>query len=382
MGRRFGTVATAAALAVSGALVGLASVGGSAGASTVTVPCTGTPTTDGAALLTAVNAHADGDTISLSAGCTYTLDTTGFDSFTDSLTVQGNGATINRSSAIGFRFFDVESGGHLTVNDLTFSNGAPDGDGGAIFTYDASLSISNSTFTGNAGGDGGAIAVEGSAGVVTITGSTFSGNSASNDGGALHDDTTMVVINSTFTGNSAPAGGAFYDNQASGPATLINDTFSGNTTTTVGAGQGAVENRTPTSSTVTLTNSIVSNNAGNNCGDTDITDGGYNLENGTSCAFADHAVDADPALGALAGNGGPTQTMAITSTSPAHDVANLTVCAASNPTGAGGLDQRGLTRTPSGTETACDIGAFELQVAVAPVPPAAPPVAIAPAFTG
>jgi hypothetical protein len=381
-------VIAAAILAVGGMVAGLVAVAGSAAGSTVTVPCTSVPTTDGAALLAAVNAHASGDTVVLAAGCTYTLDTAGFNSFGDTLTLQGNGATINRSSGNNFRFFDLSSGGNLTVSNVTFNNGNPESDGGAIFTSDASLTITNSTFTNNVGGDGGAIAVEGGLGTVIITGSTFSANTASTDGGALHDDTTMTVINSTFTGNTATDGGAFSDFDATGPATLINDTFSGNTTTG-GAGHGTVENANESVSTLTVTNSIVSNNAGNNCANT-ITDGGYNLEHGTTCAFANHAVNADPALAALANNGGPTQTRAISTTSPAFDTANLTVCTATTPAGAGDVDQRGLTRTPSaGTETACDIGAFEVQVAAAPTqpttpitPPAAAPVTIAPNFTG
>lgn len=353
--RRLRVGSLAGAVALGFVLAGAWST--SVGAAIITVPCTGVPITDGAALLTAINAHASGDTVALAAGCTYTLDTAGFTPFSDTLTVQGNGATINRSSVNSFGFFQVNSGGNLTVHDVTFSNGQG-GDGGAIFTSEADLTVTNSTFIGNNAGDGGAVSAEGGSGTITITGSTFANNVATTNGGAIHNDDTMILINDTFTGNSGPSGGAYYNNGATGPTTMINDTFSGNTTTTVGAGHGAVENA---GGTLTITNSIVANSTGANCGSNGIGDSGNNLESGVTCNFAINAVNANPALGALASNGGPTQTMAITATSPAYDKANATVCAASMPSGAGNVDQRGLSRAPAAPQTACDIGAFELQ---------------------
>ena len=63
----------------------------------------------------------------------------------------------------------------------------------------------------------------------------------------------------------------------------------------------------------------------------------------------------NPLLGALANNGGPTQTMALLSGSRAINAGNDSVCTA-NPVN--DLDQRGLTRTANGPH--CDIGAYEL----------------------
>jgi hypothetical protein len=61
----------------------------------------------------------------------------------------------------------------------------------------------------------------------------------------------------------------------------------------------------------------------------------------------------DPA--GLQGNGGPTQTIALTdsTTDPALDHGDAATCAAGP---VDGLDQRGFPRTPP-----CDIGAYELQ---------------------
>lgn len=64
--------------------------------------------------------------------------------------------------------------------------------------------------------------------------------------------------------------------------------------------------------------------------------------------------DANPQLGALAGNGGTTQTLLPGAGSSAIDAGNDSVCTAAP---VNGLDQRGVTR-PQGAR--CDIGAVEV----------------------
>jgi hypothetical protein len=354
-----------------------------AGAASVMVPCSGVPAADGAALLAAVNAHASGDTVVLVGGCNYQLAGVGFNNINDTFTLQGNGATITSSADMGGGSVFIQGttpASNLTIRDVTFSGihcSACDGpvvfNGGSTPT----LTVIDSTLTGNTGRLGGAISLEAS-GSATIVGSTFVNNTATelggDGGGAILNDQTVTVINSTFTGNTADTGGAFAN--VSATATFVNDTIAGNTTTGVGSGayDGQPDHALPVS-TATMKNTIISNNVAGNCAPAAVTDGGFNLENGSSCHFANHAVSAAPALGALANNGGPTQTMAITTASPAFDTASLAVCSAVTPSGAGGVDQRGVSRTPTATETACDIGAFEVQ-------PAAPPVIVMPRFTG
>jgi hypothetical protein len=75
---------------------------------------------------------------------------------------------------------------------------------------------------------------------------------------------------------------------------------------------------------------------------------GHNLELGKSCVFD---IDADPEVAALADNGGPTKTMALTAGSPAIDAGDDAACPAT--------DQRGVPR-PQGPH--CDIGAYEVVV--------------------
>ena len=81
-----------------------------------------------------------------------------------------------------------------------------------------------------------------------------------------------------------------------------------------------------------------------------ITDGGHNLSFPAADLSCDAAVRADPLLGSVHDNGGPTRTMLPASNSPALDAvpSSGAFCAA--------VDQRNVPR-PRGA--ACDIGAVE-----------------------
>jgi hypothetical protein len=88
---------------------------------------------------------------------------------------------------------------------------------------------------------------------------------------------------------------------------------------------------------------------------------GHNLENGRSCGFTRASdVRADPRLGPLENNGGPTLTHRLMRGSPAIDAGGFPF----PPT-----DQRGLVR-PQGP--ASDIGAYERR-ASGPIPGGIPP---------
>jgi hypothetical protein len=140
-----------------------------------------------------------------------------------------------------------------------------------------------------------------------------------------------------------------------GTFTVINSTFSGNSASNDGGGifNGG-------GSTTTLKNTIVANSThGKNCVNRQgkITDGGYNIEDGTSCGFSaakNSLPSTNPKLASsLADNGGPTKTIALLTGSPAINAI---------PQGTNGCgtqittDHRGVKR-PQGNR--CDIGAFE-----------------------
>ena len=108
------------------------------------------------------------------------------------------------------------------------------------------------------------------------------------------------------------------------------------------------------------------------------TSNGYNFEQGgvdaTSCGLhgtGDVQNGADPNLGALGANGGPTNTQVPQTGSPLINVIPIPACGAPPP-GNITTDQRGVTRPQ---QTGCEIGAVEVLA-----PPA--PVVIQPTFTG
>jgi hypothetical protein len=112
---------------------------------------------------------------------------------------------------------------------------------------------------------------------------------------------------------------------------------------------------------VILENTIVANNSVGNCAGT-IVSNGYNLSSDGTCNFnnAGDSNNVDPKLGALQYNGGPTQTMALPSGSPAIDAGNPNGCTNSK----GHLlktDQRGMPRPDKEDTGGCDMGAYERQ---------------------
>ena len=200
-----------------------------------------------------------------------------------------------------------------------------------------------------------------------MSNSTFSGNHSTQDdgaGGGIFNGGTMTVGNSTFSGNSAADGGGIYNY---GTLTLSNSTFSGNTASVFSSPTGAaLFNFGYGGSSVTFKGVLMANNTpGSSCGNIGIlVSDGYNLEDGSSCNFnqtgdQSNVTGAATYLGPLKNNGGPTQTVALLTGSTAIDAIPLNACtdAFGNPVIA---DQRGITR-PQGAAGKCDIGAYEVQ---------------------
>ena len=182
-----------------------------------------------------------------------------------------------------------------------------------------------------------------SAGPLVLDHSTVSGNRGSLAGGIRGDDITL--INSTVANNenrsSRLGAGIAYD--FTGPLTLVNSTVAGNTG---GAGIGPF-GFVSGDHNVTLRNSIIANNQFGSCSFP--PDGfvyeGKNLSSDDTCGDGVLVMlIADPLLGPLADNGGPTQTLALDRNSPAI---NATDCDLA-------VDQRFVPR-----DARCDIGAFE-----------------------
>src|SRR5262249_46109553 len=270
------------------------------------------------------------------------------------------------------------SGTARIINCTFMSNTADGAGGGAIYNGGEAVTVINSTFTANRAidsGDGGAIS--NGSGVLKVTDSTFTGNGAIENGGGsgIFNDSTATISGSTFAGNSATQGGGGYNSRM---ASITNSTFTANSAPSDAACDtnpcrgGALAN---TGGQVTITNTTFKDNrapseAGSNLsnsglngmvsvintivatGDCDgsITDGGHNIEDGTSCGFsAAHGSfnntnpQLDPA--GLKNNGGPTQTIGLEAGSPAINAGDENICATGPVMN---IDQRGFVRPGAG----------------------------------
>ena len=224
------------------------------------------------------------------------------------LTIKGPSLAANKVTISGnnaSRIFNVSTGSGLTITNLTISGGQGVGFAGGILN-NGTLTVANSTLTGNnASTDGGAIATSASAVSLSLINTTISGNTANgNGGGVVVLGGTMSSINSTITNNKADN-----DNDSNGTGGGI--AASAGTTTlknTIVAGNfnedGVTDSADDISGTVDASSSFNLIGTGGAGG---LTNGGNNNQVGV----------ASPGLGALADNGGPTQTHALLSTSPA-----------------------------------------------------------------
>jgi hypothetical protein len=211
--------ATAAAMLMAAGLAG-AQPATAAAASPVFVPCSTT------ALASAMTSAAAGETIRLAAGCDYVL-TAALPPVSASLTIEGRGATLERSTATGtpaFSLLDVSTGdADLSVSGLTFRNGF----GGAISipgdgTLNNDIAVTRSTFTGNAINLGGILPDVTTQAAATITDSVFTG-------GAINDHGfPLTVTRSTFTRGGINAEmGELNRSGEIGAVTVTGSTFTG-----------------------------------------------------------------------------------------------------------------------------------------------------------
>ena len=362
---------------------------------------------DPGSLRAVVNAAANGDTVVFDVECTgaaqITLSTEIL-VIDKAVTIDGTGHQITISGGDTSRIFNAGHGGTITLNRLTLTHGAA-GDGGAIAVtgsltltnvtisnssasssgggaignFGGTLSVQRSTFIGNTAPKlGGAIWSNGSA--ATIETSTFTQNQSSNDAGGIGVTAGLLMVSrSTFAGNTAAGRGGAVRVDGASQFVLTNSTLTNNTSTAAG---GAIFTENTTTSTlnndtlvadnvsvggtgaeitaqgpVTVANTIVSGNSGSNCTGA-VNNDGNNLQFGdTTCGFS---LTANPRLGPLRDNTGPTQTMALGEGSAAIDAANPFIC---RILGVDNIDQRGQSRTDVVRNT-CDIGAYDTGGAV------------------
>jgi hypothetical protein len=252
-----------------------------------------------------------------------------------------------------------------TINGVQIQNGnaTARGEGGGIANLGAELTLNKDTITGNtvAGGLGGGIYNDSTNhSTMNVFRSTISDNSAPNNntstgasppsgqGGGIDDGGDgMVITNSTIFGNTAGQGGGI---QFSGQATVLNTTIDGNSAVTQplntgGSSGGGVESSGGNNSTVSIGDSIVAKNAVTNgtppaTSPSDCVGSVFTLGNNMIGVLGCHfnigfsndqvgsaASPADPLLGGLQDNGGPTLTQVPGGGSGAIDGGSNTWCA-------------------------------------------------------
>jgi predicted outer membrane repeat protein len=334
----------------------------------------GTALYAGGGSLSIQNSTFTGNTSTMVGGAVYSevpvevQDST----FTDNTAVEGGGA--------------IYSEDYTDIYDSTFTGNSTEGDGGAVWSEDAGYSFS-STFRGNsAEGDGGAVYEN--AGIFEEHDSTFANNTAGGAGGALYTSAWGDSYGSTWVGNRAAYGGAIYvvNDELGGAYTWIEESTFVNNHASVDGGAIYLE-----FSYVETYNSVFSVNEADGSAahvyvnndslytyatvfegavgsDGCYADGsaesrGYNFDDDGSCTNewgqdGDFGDGASPMLGALADNGGPTQTLLPLAGSPLIDAIPWDDC---DSNAAGPDDQRGVNRSETGAEDdGCDIGSVEV----------------------
>ncbi|MDF5731940.1 MAG: choice-of-anchor Q domain-containing protein [Rhizonema sp. PD38] len=290
----------------------------------------------------------------------------------------GTGTIINStvSNSMGGGIYNIRN---LTVGNTMIANNTAGFDGGGGILNDGTLTVSNSTISRNrtqglskySSGEGGGILNHG---ILTVSNSTISGNTAdgyldgTGGGAGIYNSGTIEVIDSTISNNNASYGygGGIYNNYAA-TLTLLFSTVTQNIAANVG---GLYQNDVALYSTsvrgsFNVHNTIIASNRSNGF-NPDVsgtfTSNGYNLigDSTGSTGFDQTIGDLvgtsnsviDPRLDILAFNGGPTQTIALLTDSPAIGAADPIILD-SDPT----TDQRGLPRRAA--DGSADIGAFQ-----------------------
>jgi hypothetical protein len=233
------------------------------------------------------------------------------------------------------------AGGTDSNGDGVSGTPGADGLGGAVCNLSTAF-LTNCTFSSNqaTGGDAG----DGGNGTGTLSRGGNGGNGGNGLGGGLYNAGSVAVVSCTFASCGVVGG----TNGVAGSAA-----FSG-TDGTLGHGRGG--DIAQGSGSFLLRNTILAaSSAGTNAYDTSasrITDGGYNISSDASLNLSGTSLKkTDPLVGSLADNGGPTQTIALQTNSPAINIIPSAVSPAT--------DQRGVPR-PQPLGGLSDIGAYEL----------------------
>ncbi len=218
------------------------------------------PASDEAALIAAIdtaNGNGEDDDIALAAGSTYTFTAANNGAnalpvVTTKITIQGNGAIVERGGGPEFRLIDVGSTGDLTLDRVTVRGGqltftaVRDGGAGIRVVGSGKLSLTNAVVTANTCTGaicfgGGIFVQDDDAPVVTLIDSEVSENFAESGGGIClnHNNQTLHLTRTTVRGNSGMEGGGIGTFGAD-TVTITDSLIIGNSVTSSGMFGGAL----------------------------------------------------------------------------------------------------------------------------------------------
>ena len=251
----------------------------------------------------------------------------------------------------------------ITIKNVVLKSNTATQGGGGLYTVSQDLTISRTTLSENDASGGGGMYVP--AGVVgpptgVIRASTFSGNDAElgaglyldgfNDGFA-EEDPDLEVVNSTFAENQATVSGGGIAAILGSTILVDNSTIAYNGADVDNSGGGSGGGMFQSSSAdfqitdiILAANTVGGSGTGPSCAGSFL--GGGLIAGGAAACTIGGTFVADAMIGSLAGNGGPTETIALLAGSPAIDRPNPFDCPE--------RDQRGRKRDPD-----CDTGSFE-----------------------
>lgn len=236
--------------------------------------------------------------------------------------------TMLGGSSVGTGGIVRATSGAVAIRGATLFGGRAD-DGGAVAVGDgATVSIDRSWISASRATDrGGALFVEGTA---FVSRSTISRNRATEGGGAfVASSDSLSIDDSTVSGNMAVRGGGV---RALGDVGFFSSTIAGNR-----ADMGGATLLAP-SSGGSASNSVFDGNQasvqGSLCGRRLVTHG-HNVADTRGCGLTapSDLTGVDPGIGPLRQNGGPTPTRALTTGSPAvgHGAGATTRTSAARP---------------------------------------------------
>ena len=264
-------------------------------------------------------------------GCTVSGNTSGgdgggvYDASGSKATLTGTTVTGNTASGKGGGISNHSA--NLTLANSTVSNNTAGTFGGGINSYYGTVSVNNCTIAGNtAGGTNYGGGIYNYFATATLSNSTFVNDKAGGHGGGVYNQGPANITNCTFFNDTAGAGGNNYyggglysgGTSRNPPTTnLVACTFSGNTAS---SGGGVYRYN----GTMNIQDTIIAGNTASSGPDLygTITSVGNNLIGNTSgsagfSASNNDLLNVNPMLGGFGSYGGPTQTLPLTSNSPA-----------------------------------------------------------------